>query len=183
MSNPDEPGQLLKLFDEPVQRVDLAGADAKTLRLSVPLLNAERLEQVIRFQRHLVATLKASPTHDEAAVARAHQEAVAHSGLSPRDASELEALARVFAGHLWTLRKLEARYQEAQAQVTAAEARGEKPAPQELQALSILPKEIAAKASREGLERRYGAGVVTLLRSRAEELLALHEELANLQRS
>ncbi|MDQ3263030.1 MAG: hypothetical protein M3Y59_05130 [Myxococcota bacterium] len=168
--------------EEHVPRVDLQSADSKTLRLSVPVVTAERLDQLIRFQQRLVVELRALPSNEESTAAKAHQAAVAASGINARIINELEALVRVFSGRRWTVRKLEQRLLEARAHLAQAEASGAAPSPKEVAAVAKLPKEIALKQDPSALEARYGAEALGLLDARADELLALHEELTALQR-
>lgn len=171
-----------KQGEEHVPRVDLQSADSRTLRLSVPVVTAERLEQLILFQQRLVVELRALPANDETTAAKAHQAALAASGINVRFINELEALVRVYSGRRWTVRMLEQRLSEARAHLAQAQSRGETPSPKEVRAVAKLPQEIAIKRDPTAQEARYGAEALALLGARADELLALHEELTALQR-
>lgn len=175
-------GEVVSLFQGSGPHADVEHADNRTLRLSVPGLNTEKVRALIAFQRAWIAELKAHPTSDTTAAARAYDKVAGQSGLSVKDANELEALARAFAGEAWTLRTLRERLAHARAAVANAEQQGQPPSPRDLLAVEKLPRELRTRETTHSLERRYGAETIALLRPFEEELVALHQELNALLR-
>ena len=137
---------------------DFDAADDRTLRLSAPALTTERLDRYIAFQRALsAAPLSADPQ----VVAAAHAEAIRTSGLSPREASEIDAVVRDFSGRRAVERRLRERLGTAEGDKRAR-----------------VEKELRTRNDDADLERRYGQAVLQALRAREEALLALHLERA-----
>lgn len=160
----------------------LDAADDRTLRLSAPDISAERLERLIRFQRKLATAAARSRPLDAEALARLHEEALKESGLSARDAHELEALARAYSGRRWTLQALEQRLAIAKERIAQAGREGREPSGKDVQAARKLPDEIRQRSELTRLERRYGEATIGLLRARENELLALHETIGQIVR-
>lgn len=147
----------------------LTQGDRRTLRLAVPGLSLERLDLLIAFQRKWVAALQAGRGSAES-----YESLAQKSGLTRKEANELEALARAFAGEVWTLRTMQARLARALAEPS--------PGRRDRLALEKLPQEIQAKEAGQALEKRYGPETIALLRQREDELVAIHEELHALLR-
>ncbi|HLL55089.1 MAG TPA: hypothetical protein VK447_16150 [Myxococcaceae bacterium] len=146
---------------------DLEGADIKTLRLAAAVVTPERLDQLVRYQR---AWLEAVKRLGSDAMAEVDAEALAKSGMAPAELGALLALVRDFCGKRWTMRTLERRHAELQNKrdndgLDEREARKLESLDAELHKLDTLKQ----------LERRYGAPAVLLLRSREDELIALHQ--------
>lgn len=135
---------------------DFQAADDRTLRLSAPELTLERLDRYIAFQRALAAVpLSADPQ----ALASAHAEAVRQSGLSAREVSELDAVARDFSGRKAVAHRLRRRLQTASGELRAR-----------------LEGELRGRDDDAALARRYGEEALEALKAREEALLALHLE-------
>lgn len=175
-------GAVVSLFQGTGAHADVEHADNRTLRLSVPGLTPDKVRALIAFQRQWITELRAHPSEDQTASAKAYDKVAGQSGLTIKEANELEALARAFAGDAWTLRTLKARLAEARAAVKAAEVQGTAPAPRDLLAVEKLPREILTREASSAAEKRYGAEVIAVLREFEDELIALHLELNALLR-
>jgi hypothetical protein len=146
---------------------DLEAADAKTLRLTSPIVTPERLDQLVRYQRLWLDILKRLGSD---ALAEVDREALAQSGMDARELQALLAIVRDFCGKRWTLRTLERRQTELQVK-RDNDGLDER----ETQKLESLDAELHKLDSMKQLERRWGAAAVHLLRQREDELIALHQ--------
>src|SRR5262249_37870619 len=76
---------------------DLAGGDARTLSFAGYRIDAELLERLLRYERTLLAELEKG--WSPAAMASAHQQALASAGLSQQTVERALAVLRRFAGN------------------------------------------------------------------------------------
>lgn len=176
-------GAVVSLFHGSGPHAEVEHADNRTLRLSVPGLTVEKVDALIALQRAWIAALKvAHAAGDSEAAARAYEKVAADSALARKEANELEALARAFAGEVWTVRTMKARLEKARQAIAEAEAAGTKPSGRDRVAVEKLPKELLTRQTPQSLERRYGAETIGVLRQREDVLLELHQELNALLR-
>ncbi|WP_426752213.1 hypothetical protein [Myxococcus sp. Y35] len=147
---------------------DLTAADDRTLRWAAPPLDAAMLDALIHYQQTYLSHAEAG--QGTGALASAHTEALAASGLDSKKAEQGSALLRAFGGRRWAARKLQDKLGQLQGQ-SAAEAE-----------LRTRIQEELVKQEREtdALARRYGDDALALLRAREAELLELHTRLTRL---
>ncbi|PZR13995.1 MAG: hypothetical protein DI536_11790 [Archangium gephyra] len=142
--------------------------DLKTLKLATLLLTPERLDAFVTYQRTMLSELAQRSSGDwSGRYAFAHGKALAESKLDLVDYGKLKALVGDFCGR-------RSAYQQVKARIDAAT---EKDAPLLARAKTELPKLNDMSA----FEARHGAEALALLRSREEELVKLHRELAHLE--
>lgn len=163
-------------------RAEAEAADARTLVLSVPPLDPERLERFFAYQRSLLAQRAEAPkglheADQHRLEADAHLAAQQQSGLSLQQIEQYAAVARDVAGRLWTYGELMRRERELRAEADAAKASGSAPSPRTLEKLSRLDEERRKLDPMPSLELRWGRDVVALLRSREDELISLHRQI------
>jgi len=147
---------------------DLTAADDRTLRWAAPPLDAAMLDALIRYQQRYLSHAEAGQGAE--ALASAHTEALAASGLDSKAAEQGSALLRAFGGRRWAVRKLQEKLGQLQGGGAAEEE------------LRTRIQDELTKQEREtdALARRYGDDALALLRPREEELLALHTRLTRL---
>jgi hypothetical protein len=169
-----------------IRRPETTPADARTLVLSVPRLSVELLERFLAYQRALVEARKSGPQALNPADApqlevRAHQAALEDCGLSIQEVEQLSAVARDVAGRWWTYSQLAKRQDELKAEVDAARKRGEPAPARAAEKLDRLAEELRKVDPTALLERRYGRENVDILRTRQDELVALHRQVHSAQ--
>ncbi|MGQ0504706.1 MAG: hypothetical protein ACT4TC_05245 [Myxococcaceae bacterium] len=150
--------------------------DLRTLRLATPVLDSQRLEQFIRYQRCFLERVREPALN---AVARAHQLALEDSALAPRELARITPVVAAFAGKRWTLARLSARRTE----LASHAERGDALKPRQQDALRRLPQELLKASELTALVQRYGQPLVDLLMSREAELVELHEKVSEIQRN
>jgi hypothetical protein len=147
---------------------DVEAADLKTLALSRPPLTEDRLQQLMAYQRALI---EAGAFH-KGNLAAAHQAALGHTTLDVADIELWTNVAREYCGKRWTLRLLERRQAELEAQKAMGPLSG-----QDAAKLTGIQKERFRVGDLTPLRVRYGDAAFALLQAHEEELLALHEKL------
>lgn len=140
--------------------LDLAAADDRTLRLSAPELTEEVLEGLMTYQEAFLGHAEADGASTEA-LARAHQKALAASGLSPKQVEQGGAVVRAYCAQRAVVARLRARRAH----------------PLDADRARKLDEELRRLDRPEVLARRYGAPLVASLQAREPRLLALHERL------
>jgi hypothetical protein len=138
---------------------DAAGGDARTLSFAAYRIDAQLLDQLLRYQRALLTELQQDWSPD--AMAAAHRTALAASGLSPDVVERALAVLRRFAGNREVAGRLRAR-----AASVDPEREGD------------LRDRLAA-LDRE-LRERDDAETIALLLQHEEELLDLHRRTSRL---
>ena len=141
-------------------------ADARTLRLSAPLITPERLEGLVRYQEAFLAHLEGAASGAEAFTA-AHERGLAASGLDVKQVELGSSLVRAWCGQRWTARRLRERLGELERAGDEASAEKARKGREELRRVEDL----------EPLARRYGQEAVDLLGEHEERLVALHARM------
>jgi len=150
-----------------------ARGDLRTLALATPPLDAAKLEQLVTFQRSMVEQLRQVPhparqgSSWEHWLAKAHDQAVALSGLTHQELSRMSALCSDYCSK----RRSELELQRRRDQLAANKD------PAKAETLAELDKALARLAASTTLKERYGEASIALLQTREQELLDLHEEL------
>lgn len=173
-------------FDDQVPRAsvltdEIQAGDDRTLRLAAPLFTTGQLEQFVTYQQKLRDRLSTSPLHREqwdAWFAAGHQAALADCGLSAADHARISAVVAKFCAHLTTRRVLQQKQAELRIHLAGVEATGAEPSLDEREVERRLSSELARLQSLAPLERRYGAEAIALLQDWADQLLALHADIA-----
>jgi len=138
---------------------DVAGGDARTLSFAAYRIDAALLEQLLRYQHALLDTL--GQGWSPAAMAAAHQKALAASGLSQDVVERALAVLRRFAGNREVVRRLQARSTSVDAE-RAGDLRDR---------LDALERE---------LRERDDPDTIALLLQHEDALLDLHRRLSQL---
>lgn len=144
---------------------DLTAADDRTLRWAAPPLDAAMLDALVRYQQTYLSHASGQGTE---VLAKAHTEALAASGLTPKTAEQGGAMLRAFGGRRWAVRQLQDKLGQLQGGA-ADELKGR------------IQGELAKQERQtDALARRYGEDALVLLRAREAELVDLHTRLTHL---
>ena len=138
---------------------DVAGGDARTLSFAAYRIDAALLEQLLRYEHALLDVL--GQGWSPAAMAAAHQKALAASGLSQDVVERALAVLRRFAGNREVVRRLRAR--SASVDAERAGDLGDR--------LDALERE---------LRERDDPDTIALLLQHEDALLDLHRRLSHL---
>jgi len=138
---------------------DVAGGDARTLSFAAYRIDAALLEQLLRYEHALLDAL--GQGWSPAAMAAAHQKALAASGLSQDVVERALAVLRRFAGNREVVRRLRARSTSVDAE-RAGDLRDR---------LDALERE---------LRERDDPDTIALLLQHEDALLELHRRLSQL---
>lgn len=142
--------------------------DLKTLKLATLQLTSERLDAFVTYQRTMREALSRDTTSEwSGRYAFAHGKALAESKLDLVDYGKLKALVGDFCGR-------RSAYQQVKARLDAATAKDK-------ELLARAKTELPKLDDMSAFEARHGAEALALLRSREDELVTLHRELAHLE--
>lgn len=147
-------------------------ADDRTLRLSVPELSPEQIQQFLRYEQAFLGHAEAGHP-DDARLAEAHQRGLDASGLTAESVSRLSTLVRAYAGAVCVIRRVELRMSEAR----LASEQGDEAAREKL---ARLQGEHARLASMHSLQSRIGPATIALLEANRDVLVDGHERVAKI---
>ena len=148
---------------------NLGAADDRTLRMAALPLDGPMLDGLVRYQETWLSHAEGGQGSE--ALAKAHTEALAASGLPQKTVERGIAMLRAFSGRRSALRKFQDKLRQLEGRSGP-----------EVDELRTRINEELRKQERatEDLARRYGAEPLALLRAREDVLVDLHTRVTRL---
>lgn len=179
------PRDLFGFDDLPATAIpeDVLAADDRTLRLAAPYFTPEEVDRFLRYQAALRDRLKAAPLHADQwhhHLSRAHEDALAESGLSVNQHAQINSVASQYATRRGSVRRLRAKQEELRRAIAKLEASGADVPPEQQELDYRIATELARLEPLAPLERRFGKEAIDALRAQEERLLELHAEVSRL---